>query len=328
MGERSKRNFRSHYYEKMGFRGVEEKKSLDILLRENPMDRDKIHNFCLRFPLPSIYRVQVWQLLLGVLPVHDANTNFVWGQRVEQFRESARALGVTRRISPATPSSIKITVVWLLEANRLQLDLSSQLKESSCQNFTTMVQSLEQLVSSEEEVYWISSGLASVLRTGLKDTRSMYECLANLLGEDASLLSHLETIGAVRCAGYGALWERAFAGVFQPSLLARLWDKVIGGSIKILVYVLASSLFRCKQWVMKTNTEVEVLEIICRMEADRQDVVLTQAYDLWVMDGCPLAAGGSSITDAANNYASHTKCAKNNHKSSLESRMSTEINIG
>lgn len=85
---------------------------------------------------------------------------------------------------------------------------------------------------------------------------------------------------------------------------------------------------RCKQWVMKANTEVEVLEIICGMEADRQDVVLTQAYDLWVMDGCPLAAGGSSITDAANNYASHAKCAQNNHKSSLESRMSTEINIG
>ena len=204
-----------------------------------------------------------------------------------------------------------------------------------------MVQSLEQLVSSEEEVYWISSGLASVLRTGLKDTRSMYECLSYLLGEDASLLSHLEAIGAVRCAGYGALWERAFAGVFQPSLLARLWDKVIGGSIKILVYVLASSLFRfvsitstlnilkmsvcrCKHWVMKANTELEVLEIICGMEADRQDVVLTQAYDLWVMDGCPLAAGGSSITDAI-----HAKCAQNNHKprSSLESRMSTEIDI-
>ena len=32
----------------MGFRGVEEKKSLDILLHENPMDRDKIRNFCLR----------------------------------------------------------------------------------------------------------------------------------------------------------------------------------------------------------------------------------------------------------------------------------------
>ena len=56
MGERSKRNFRSHYYEKMGFRGVEEKKSLDILLRENPMDRDKIHNFCLRWKLQHLLR--------------------------------------------------------------------------------------------------------------------------------------------------------------------------------------------------------------------------------------------------------------------------------
>ena len=110
-----------------------------------------------------------------------------------------------------------------------------------------MVQSLEQLVSSPEEVYWIGSGLASLLHTGLQDTRSMYECLANLLGEEAGLLAHLETIGAVRCAEYQCLWERAFAGVFQPSVLARLWDKVIGGSIKILVYVLACSLFKYVQ---------------------------------------------------------------------------------
>ena len=45
----SERNFRSHYYEKMGFRGVEEKKSLDILLRDTPVDLDRIHNFCLRW---------------------------------------------------------------------------------------------------------------------------------------------------------------------------------------------------------------------------------------------------------------------------------------
>ena len=60
-------------------------------------------------------------MLLGVLPVHTTSTEFVWSQRVEQFRESARALGVTRRISPATPSSIKITAVWLLERNCLKV---------------------------------------------------------------------------------------------------------------------------------------------------------------------------------------------------------------
>ena len=79
----SERNFRSYYYEKMGFRGVEEKKSLDILLREKPVDLDRIHNFCLRFPLPSIYRVQVWQLVLGVLPTNTHNTDFVWTQVID-----------------------------------------------------------------------------------------------------------------------------------------------------------------------------------------------------------------------------------------------------
>jgi hypothetical protein len=39
---------RSHYYEKVGFRGVEEKKSLDILLAEKPIEREKLQSFCLR----------------------------------------------------------------------------------------------------------------------------------------------------------------------------------------------------------------------------------------------------------------------------------------
>ena len=79
---------------------------------------------------------------------------------------------------------------------------------------------------------------------------------------------------------------------------------------------------------MEAKTEVEVLDIICSMKEDRQDVVLTQAIDLWEMDGCPLAAGGCGITDAENNIASHTQCAQHNNKTSLESRLSMEINVG
>lgn len=37
MTEDPQRNFRSAYYEKVGFRGVEEKKSLEILLKDNPL---------------------------------------------------------------------------------------------------------------------------------------------------------------------------------------------------------------------------------------------------------------------------------------------------
>ena len=120
----SERNFRSHYYEKMGFRGVEEKKSLDILLREKPIDLARIQNFCLRFPLPSIYRVQVWQLLVGVMPVHTTSTEYVWSQRAEMYQEMERALTITRKISANTDTSIKITVVWLLERNCLKVSLN------------------------------------------------------------------------------------------------------------------------------------------------------------------------------------------------------------
>ena len=61
------RNFRSHYYEKVGFRGVEEKKSLEILLKDKPLDVIKLKQFCLRFPVPALHRNKVWKVLLGKL---------------------------------------------------------------------------------------------------------------------------------------------------------------------------------------------------------------------------------------------------------------------
>lgn len=39
MADDPQRNFRSAYYEKVGFRGVEEKKSLEILLKDNPLGK-------------------------------------------------------------------------------------------------------------------------------------------------------------------------------------------------------------------------------------------------------------------------------------------------
>lgn len=63
------RNFRSYYYEKFGFRAVEEKKSIEILLKEQPVSLDKLRQFCLRFPLPAVYRALIWKILLGIVPV-------------------------------------------------------------------------------------------------------------------------------------------------------------------------------------------------------------------------------------------------------------------
>jgi len=318
----SERNFRSHYYEKVGFRGVEEKKSLDILLGERPIDLARIHNFSLRFPLPGIYRAQVWQLLLGVLPVYTTSTEWVWRERVEQFKESERALTVTKKINSSTDKGVRATIVWLMETNKLKFDLASQLKEPSTENFTAIVNTLHHLVSTPEEVYWISRGLYSLLDSSLADLRPLSDCLTKLLGEEPALSTHLETSGVLRSLQYSQLWARGFAGVFQPCLLARLWDKLLGGSSKVLVYVLASAIFRCRVEVMAAETQEEVINIICNMKEDRQEVVLTQALEQWEMDGCPLVPGHCAVQGVAEGGGQVQVAA-----GGLESRLSMEIKV-
>lgn len=48
------RNFRSIYYEKVGCRSVEEKKSLEILLKENPVYKAKLLQFLKLFSVSII----------------------------------------------------------------------------------------------------------------------------------------------------------------------------------------------------------------------------------------------------------------------------------
>ena len=171
-------------------------------------------------------------------------------------------------------------------------------------------------MSSTEEIYWVAREFYSLLESFLQDTRPLYDCLGKLLSEEASLLSHLESCGGLVCLHYHHLWTRAFAGVFQPSLLARLWDKLIAGSRLLLAYVLASALFRCRTEVMAAHTQEEILEVITTMKEDRQEVVLNAALELWEGDGCPLQGGGMGQDVSA----SHVN-------SSLDSRLSLEIKV-
>ncbi|XP_070303769.1 TBC1 domain family member 7-like isoform X1 [Salvelinus sp. IW2-2015] len=56
-GRRPPEELCSAYYEK-----VEENKSLEILMKENPLDLEKLSTFSQRFPLPSMYRIHVWKV--------------------------------------------------------------------------------------------------------------------------------------------------------------------------------------------------------------------------------------------------------------------------
>ena len=68
------RNFRSTYLEKVGIKGVEEKKSLDIILKDKNVDLQKLKQFCQRFTLPAAYRLYVWKIILGKFNVLSLTT--------------------------------------------------------------------------------------------------------------------------------------------------------------------------------------------------------------------------------------------------------------
>uniref|UniRef100_A0A8C2C7K7 TBC1 domain family, member 7 n=1 Tax=Cyprinus carpio TaxID=7962 RepID=A0A8C2C7K7_CYPCA len=92
MADDPQRNFRSAYYEKVGFRGVEEKKSLEILLKDNP---------------------------LGILPPHSDSHALVSRYRLEQFDDVNGALTAMRFIHASTPATELYLRMYQLESRQL-----------------------------------------------------------------------------------------------------------------------------------------------------------------------------------------------------------------
>ena len=86
------RNFRLLYYEHLGLHNVEQKKALDQLLNEDPINKEKLKIFSEEFVLPSTMRPFVWKLLLQVLPVHRDSLEFVKEQREGQYDDLRQAL--------------------------------------------------------------------------------------------------------------------------------------------------------------------------------------------------------------------------------------------
>lgn len=64
-GDGPSRNFRSAYYEKLGFCGNDEKNYLDLLIASSPFDAEKLSDLCERSELDRGC-IESWKILLGV----------------------------------------------------------------------------------------------------------------------------------------------------------------------------------------------------------------------------------------------------------------------
>lgn len=112
----------------VGFRSVEEKKSLEILLKDRPYDKAKLKYFCLRFTVPVIHRNFVWKLLLGITPIYTESDEFIAKQRKMEFHDLRGALNKTKIVNETTkPHQVYLTM-WLLRTRRAKIEMTTQLE--------------------------------------------------------------------------------------------------------------------------------------------------------------------------------------------------------
>ncbi len=126
------RNFRYFYYEKVGFRGVDEKKSLDILLGEKPNDfLSKLSQFTQRFALPARYRMTVWKYLLNVTTRDSCDDQFVEREQRLLCNDIIRALKIMLYVDDNTSNHKLLVLMFFLEFAELDTDLNKQVFYSS-----------------------------------------------------------------------------------------------------------------------------------------------------------------------------------------------------
>ncbi|XP_061594921.1 TBC1 domain family member 7 isoform X1 [Cololabis saira] len=277
------RNFRSAYYEKVGFRGVEEKKSLEILLKDNPLDVEKLSTFSQRFPLPSMYRIHVWKVLLGVLPPHSESHPQVGGYRRQQYQDLVEALEVMRYIVPASPPTLVYLRMFQLESQVLPRCSETPPPNQDNQDFLSISRAMEEIVDDPVDCYWLVKTFINQFHHKFGDSiPHLPKSLEHyLIQEDSRLHLHLRTSGALAELPYSLWFQRCFAGGLPESSLQRVWDKVISGSCKILVFVALEILLSYKMVLLGISRAEGAVNFLSNIPQENTDAIVTKAIDLW-----------------------------------------------
>ncbi|NXE90131.1 TBCD7 protein, partial [Menura novaehollandiae] len=283
MADDSQRNFRSVYYEKVGFRGVEEKKSLEILLKDDHIE--KLCTFSQRFPLPSMYRILVWKVLLG-MKYNTERRKY----RKEQYWDVHHALRVIRFINDSTPQVDVFLRIHQLESGKLPRNLAFPL-EPEDEVFLAIAKAMEEMVEDPIECYWLVSCFVNQLNSKHKDSlQQLPKILEQYLNiEDNRLLMHLKACAAMSKLPYDLWFKKCFAGCLPESSLQRqvlflfflVWDKVISGSCKILVFVAVEILLTFKMKIIALNTAEKITQFLENIPQDNTDAIVSKAVDLW-----------------------------------------------
>lgn len=296
------RNFRSSYYEKVGFRSVEEKRSLEILLKEHPFDKAKLKQFCLRFTVPTIYRNFLWKILLDVIPVYVESHEFIMNQRKAEFQDLQKALKVTKILDDYTKPHLMFLTMWLLRNRRAKLDMSAQLETPLHRAMSRMAETLWHVIdidSDEEKLvdtYWILCGLLDQVQRLHKEVNRLQECTCTLLErEDPELYKHLVEIEALHNIPYDVWFCSCFAGTISDGSIAKIWDKIAVGAYRILIFVTVVTLTTLRRLLLRCENIDSILDTISNITEESSEVIVNKAIESWQQSGSTLTTISQTV---------------------------------
>lgn len=289
------RNFRSSYYEKVGFRSVEEKRSLEILLKERPFDKTKLRQFCFRFTVPAIYRNYLWKILLDVIPVYVDSHEFIMNQRKAEFKDLQKALKITRILDDYTKPHLMFLTMWLLRTRRAKLDITTQLEVPLHRAMSRIAETLWHIVDIDcyeeklVDTYWILCGLLDQVQKFHKEVNKLQECACNLLEkEDPELYKHLIKIEALHNIPYDVWFCSCFAGTISNGSIAKIWDKIVVGANKILIFVTVVTLTTLRRLLLRCENLDGILDTISNITEESSEVIVNKAIESWQQSGSTL----------------------------------------
>lgn len=126
-----------------------------------------------------------------------------------------------------------------------------------------MTEVLRQLSDSEVEVYWIAKRFYGFSQEISHDLLKLKELTMHLLlKQNPKLFSHVEKNDILDKLPLDKWYTSCFAGVLSKTALIRIWDKICGGSRKIVVFVLLE-LFNMLNFKMQQQKDLQsILDLI------------------------------------------------------------------
>ena len=290
-------NFRMLYYDTLGLKNVNQKKTLELLLGENPLNQDKLRSFSHQFILPAIYRSLVWKVLLDIAPVCKDSSSFINKERqghyddlkqalisMHMFTERTDATASHPQIRKSTPKNIAL--MYLLDKGMLSVLHGNILKRDGHKIF--VLESISQIVcgiiSDECDCFWISKHLYDRQEMFINNFGKLPQHVQYYLQlEDQRLFEHLCDIQLFKMIPYDRWFQTYFSSIFVDCLeyLEKILDKLVAGSCNILVFVCVALLLTFSLKLKQLRSSEEALKLISYLKEDAGLAVIDKTMELW-----------------------------------------------